>query len=386
MVLLVVSFGVAALLVTGGFVQDLYRQLGETIVRSQSGHLQVAQEALFNSGSRSPEKHRIPDVAALKRELQQLPGVEAVSARLTFTGLLGNGARDAPVLGEGIEAEVEQRFMRSITLLAGTPLTPADTNGAWLGEGLARTLDARPGARLTLVASTVGGAMNTIDLEVRGVFRSFSRDYDARALKIGLIAAQELLATEDANTVVLLLGEDAELARAVAAAGPSVTRRNLCTRTWEQLNDFYRNTVLLYDRQFAVLAAIILLMVALGVNNAVSMAVLERQGEFGTMRALGNTDRHVFLLVASEVAMMGVAGTVLGLAVGTLVSMLISTIGIDMPPPPNSNVGYVAGIRLVPGLFLQAAVVGVGATFLAGLRPAHRVARTPIVTALAQCR
>jgi putative ABC transport system permease protein len=386
MVLLVVSFGVAALLVTGGFVQDLYRQLGETIVRSQSGHFQVAQEALFSSGSRSPEKHRIRDVAAVKAELQQLPGVEAVSARLTFTGLLGNGARDAPVLGEGIESEVEQRFMRSITLLDGGPLASADVSGAWLGEGLARTLDARPGTRLTLVASTVDGAMNTIDLEVRGVFRSFSRDYDARALKIGLVAAQELLATEDANTVVLLLGEYAELARAVAAAGPTVTKRNLSTRTWEQLNDFYRNTVLLYDRQFAVLAAIILLMVALGVNNAVTMAVLERQAEFGTMRALGNADRHVFLLVVSEVAMMGVAGTLLGLAIGTLVSMLISAIGIDMPPPPNSNVGYVAGIRLVPGLFLQAAAVGVLATFLAGLRPAHKVARTPIVSALAQCR
>ena len=43
----------------------------------------------------------------------------------------------------------------------------------------------------------------------------------------------------------------------------------LWCQAWEQLNDFYANTVQLYERQFAVLKAIILFMVILGVLNAV---------------------------------------------------------------------------------------------------------------------
>jgi putative ABC transport system permease protein len=316
----------------------------------------------------------------------ELPGVRGASARLSFAGLLGNGARELPVLGEGIEPEGERPMMRSITLLQGKPLSPQDVSGAWLGEGLAATLKAAPGDTLTLVASTLDGAMNTLDIQVTGIFRSFSQDYDARALKLNLPAAQELLGTEEANTVVVLLEDEADVASSARLMLPVVQKRGLAVRTWQELNDFYRNTVLLYDRQFAVLSAIILLMIALGVNNAVNMAVLERRAEFGTMRALGNRDAHIFRLVVAEVSVLALFGSLLGVTLGVLLSHAISAVGIDMPPPPNSNLGYVARIKLVPDVIAQAFAVGVISTLLAGIVPAWKMARTPIVGAIADAR
>jgi putative ABC transport system permease protein len=382
----VIAFGVAALIVTGGFVQDLYRQLGETVVYSQSGHLQVAREELFSYGSRSPEKHRIAQVPSVKAELAKLPGVRVVSGRLAFAGLLSNGNRDVPVLGEGIEPDGELSMMRSITLLHGGPLSSQDRSGAWLGEGLAASLGVRPGDALTLVASTVDGAMNTIDVRVDGVFRSFSQDYDARAIKINLSTAQDLLATEDANTIVLLLDDTESVPGVAAEALALVKKRGLAIRTWEELNDFYRNTVLLYDRQFTVLSLVILLMVALGVNNAVNMGVLERLSEFGTIRALGNRNGRVFALVMTEVGVLALVGACLGVAGGLATGIVVSAVGIDMPPPPNSNVGFVARIEAKPFVVLQAFGVGLVSTILAGVLPAMKVARIPIVRALGEVR
>ena len=44
MTLAAIVFGVMALILSGGFVHDVYHQLGEALIHSQSGHIQVAKE------------------------------------------------------------------------------------------------------------------------------------------------------------------------------------------------------------------------------------------------------------------------------------------------------------------------------------------------------
>ena len=65
-------------------------------------------------------------------------------------------------------------------------------------------------------------------------------------------------------------------------------------------------------RQFGVLQFIILLMVLLSVANSVNMSLFERQGEFGTMQALGNRRKDVVRLVITESILLGLAGAALG--------------------------------------------------------------------------
>src|SRR5439155_25624201 len=132
---------------------------------------------------------------------------------------------------------------------------------------------------------------------------------------------------------------------------------------------FYANTVALYDRQFAVLNAIILFLVVLGVSNSVNMTVLERMGEFGTMRALGNRAWHIVKLIIVESALLGCSGAVLGFALGATLALTISTVGIAMPPPPNSNIGYLATIAISPQLVAQSMAIGAIATLLAAVTP-----------------
>jgi len=133
-----------------------------------------------------------------------------------------------------------------------------------------------------------------------------------------------------------------------------------------------------------VLRLIVLVMVMLAVANAVNMTVFERAGEFGTVRALGRRSRQVFALVMTEALILGALGALVGVVAGLLVAALASAIGIPMPPPPNSELGYTAQIEIVPSSVLGAFSVGVIATALAGILPALRVARMPVVEALRQ--
>jgi putative ABC transport system permease protein len=379
-----IAVGVAGLILSGGFVDDIIFRLGEALIHSQSGHVQIARPGYFASGSRSPGKHLISDGEAQAEQIAKLPHVKALMRRVGFSALLSNGRSSYPIVGEGIEAAPEALLGTSLVMIEGRMLSPKDRFGALVGAGVARAMNLKPGSPITLVAPTVDEAVNTAELEVVGVFQSFSRDYDDRVIKIPLQAAQELLDTRGVNALVVLLDETRHTAAVARVLASRAAGAGLEVKTWEWLNDFYWKAVALYDRQFGVLRLIVLLMVLLAVVGAINVSVLERAGEFGTMRALGNKSWDVIWLVMLEGVVMGTAGALLGVALGCAAAWLISTLGIPMPPPPNSNLEFTAAIRLGLPVIATGFLIGLFATVLASVGPALRVARLPVVQALRQ--
>ena len=376
-----IAFGVAALVVTGGFVEDIFIQLAEALIHSQSGHAQVAERGYFEGGTRTPERFQIAGPDALRDRIAATPGVADAFERLGFSGLINNGRSDLAIIGTGAEPDKETRLGTSMRILAGHALPPGDARGIMLGAGVAQALNLAVGDPVTLLVNSTQGALNTGDFVVTGVFQTFSKDFDDRSVRISLAAARELLDTPGASTIVVMLDKTADTDRVAASLRSSLGDAH-DVRTWVELNDFYDKAVALYTRQFGVLQLIILIMVVLSVANSVNMSVFERIGEFGTMRALGDRASRVFRLILTESALLGLIGAVLGVAGGIVLATAISTVGIPMPPPPNGNVGYTAIIRIVPSVLGMAFVVGLAATLLAALLPALKVSRTPVVDAL----
>ncbi|MEO8304298.1 MAG: ABC transporter permease [Betaproteobacteria bacterium] len=377
-----IAFGVAALIVTGGFVEDIFVQLGEALIHSQSGHLQVASRGFFAGGTRTPERFLIKDPGPLRERIAATPGVADTLLRIGYSGLLNNGRSDLSILGDGAEPEREARMGTSMRMVAGKPLSAADPRGIVVGEGVAKALNLSVGEPVTLLVNTAQGALNTGEFVLTGVFQTFSKDFDDRAVRTSIGAAHELLDTDGAGTIVVVLDRTEDTDRVAAALRSWAPAAGLEVRTWVELNDFYEKAVTLYERQFGVLQLIILIMVVMSVANSINMSVFERIGEFGTMMALGDRWSKVFHLVLTESALLGLIGALLGVLLGVALALAISAIGIPMPPPPNGNLGYTATIRIVPVVLAMAFAVGFAATTLAALLPAYRVSRTPVVDAL----
>ena len=94
MTLASIVFGVAALILAGGFIEDTIVETGESMIRSSTGHLQVARNGYWDYGARNPEKYLMENPETLRRELMAASGVEDVMLRIGFSGLLGNGRTD----------------------------------------------------------------------------------------------------------------------------------------------------------------------------------------------------------------------------------------------------------------------------------------------------
>jgi putative ABC transport system permease protein len=377
-----VGVGVASLLLAAGFIDDVLSQLRDATIHSQLGHFEVFAPGYVDAGRREPLAHTLADPRAAIDAIRAIPGVTTVARRLSFSGLLSNGRTDANVSVEGIDPVAEAAIGTAVTTIAGSPLGAVSGPAVVVGDGLAHTLKLRVGDTVTLLASTREGALNTLDAPVAGVFRSPFRDYDERAVRISLRDAQDLAATDSVNSLAVLLRPDASVDDAVAAAKHVLPPVRYDIRPWWSLADFYEATASLYRRQFVVLLTIVAVMVLLGVANSVNMSLHERQSEFGTVRALGYGASAVFRQIIVESALLGVAAALAGIVLGLLLAWGISAIGIDMPPPPNSDVGYRAAIRVSFPNVALAAAIGIIAAVFGAILPARRLARMPIVDAL----
>ena len=382
MTLAAIIFGVTGLILSGGFIADVLTQLGEATIHSQLGHVQVFRKGFYEKGTRSPEKFIIEDAEQIAQFAARMPEVDTALQRVSFAGLLNNGKADWAVVGEGVEPDQENRLGTFVRVVAGRALRDGDTSGILIGDGVAKALALKPGDSVTLVMNTADGALNTTEFSVIGVFQSFSKDFDARAVRVPIAAARNLVGREGANSIVLLLHQTADTSKVKSLLIPRLDTLGFDIRDWVELSDFYAKTVELYRTQFGVLQWIVLVMVLLSVFNTVNMSVSERVGEFGTLMALGNTRGYVFRLVMAESLILGLIGAVIGGFLGILSAVFVSKVGIPMPPPPNSNIGYIATIRLVPEGVLLSCAVGMLATTAAALLPARRVSRFPISEAL----
>src|SRR5690348_16639264 len=171
--------------------------------------------------------------------VQMIPEVKQAAQRLSFTALLNNGHADVPVLCFGLEPEKERLSDSTTTITAGRELRDSDRYGILLGEGVAAASKLKPGDHAALLTNTAEGALNTIDMDVIGVFRSFSKDYDARAVRILLPSAQELLDVKAINAIVLSLDATGSTNAVAAYLKKRLDNSAYEVKTWYQLADFY---------------------------------------------------------------------------------------------------------------------------------------------------
>jgi len=120
-------------------------------------------------------------------------------------------------------------------------------------------------------------------------------------------------------------------------------------------------------------SSIAMLIGILGIANTMAMSVFERTREIGILRALGWKRWRILLLIQTEAAALGLAGGVLGIAVGWGALRLLAAL-----PQTSSIVS--ASFPLL--LLVEALGIAVLAGLAAGLVPAWRGARLSPVEAL----
>jgi len=378
----IAALGTAAILLAGGFALATYQALAQAAARS-SGHLVIGTPDSFTSDEDVPLQHGLDDAAGLRRQLLDDPAVRHVLPRVEFSGLISNGDKSTVMMASGVDPDGEFGIKGPfLTLRAGSVLVSGTPHAeVMLGEGLARSLKAEPGASLTLLASTSGGALNALDVTVRGVFSTGVPDIDKRAVYTDLASAQKLLDTPRVSSLGVFLDRMEATGPAqqrLAAALPALT-----VQTWLDQAFFYRSVRDLYNRIFGALGLIIAAIVVFVVANAMAMAIIERTREIGTLRALGTLPAQLQRTLAMEGMLLGGAGALAGALLAGTVALALLVFPVQMPPPPGRSVGYPLLIALDPALIAATLAAMVLLATLASALVARKTVHLSIVDALA---
>jgi putative ABC transport system permease protein len=384
--LLAIATGCAALIVNGGVIYNIFRELREDAIHGRHGHIQVYRRGYTDHHRREPVRYLIPKgeaehVVALTRAL---PHVARVTQRREFTGMISRVDRYVPFVGIGVEPEEDPEFSRHMTIRAGEPLSPDDPHGVVAGLGLSEKIDAAPGASLTLTANNEAGALNAANASLRGIFEGGLKEYDDWTLKVPLGAVHELLGDDRIEQIVVLLDRTESVGDVLVALESAFERDGLDleVKPWSELALFHNQVVSLFRRELDVIKLIISTIVILGIANTIGMSIVERRVELATLRALGLRPGVVGRLLMTEALLTGLLGGGLGVLLGIAIAVVATAIGIPFPSPPGATRPFLGGVDVVPGIVVFSFIVSVAATLTAAAFPVWRALKRPIAETL----
>jgi len=387
--LLAIATGFAAVSLFRGYADNTYWGLRQMAVRGEGlGHLTVYKDGWLNKGKIDPDRYMFS-----KEEIQRIidlveedDDVILATPQIHISGLVSNGRTSAIFLANGVipgDEKIIRGSWSAVRPVKGDGLSDARLYGVEMAEDLAGHLDLNPGSDAVVMASTLDGQMNALDIEVIGVYDTGSDATNDKYLRVPFAFAQSLYDTEKADRVVVLLDDwkKTEQARTVLLNRLSEAGLPCEIRTWNELSLFYSKVKGMFDMIFMFLFFIVLVIVVMSVVNTMGMAVIERTRAIGTLRALGLKRRGVGFLFAVEGAMIGLLGSILGIVLNVGVWAIIRAVKPTyIPPGVSTPVSLI--VNLAPQAMLILAVFLVVLSLIAAILPARRAARQNVVDAL----
>lgn len=376
-----IACGLTAIVISRGLAHCLIIKVEEAAINTQYGHIQFASQKFWEG---SPKDRLVTKLiepeASLIEKVKAVPGVKNVSGRLSFYGLISSPDGSLSARGIGFSPDQEKPMNESLLIIDGRPLTPGSKFEVIVGSGLNQQLGAKVGDSLTLMGYTVDGSVNAIDSELVGVFQTKVTEVDNSTFFISLPTAQRLLTTDAVERVVVRLDETAKT-NAIRDQIQSLLPEHLVAKTWTELATFYQQVVDYYKVQNLMVEVVIMLLVLLSIANTVGMAISERTGEIGTVRALGDTRRDLVFQFMMEGLILGLMGGALGCLLGLTVTTTINSMQI-MVQVPGASAPVAIEIAPLFTSFRDGILLTSAMAVVASVVPAVRASRMKIVEAL----
>lgn len=439
--LFAMGIGAVTILLFGGYSRDITYSL-QTGYVLRGGHLQVQRKDYFLYGTGNPAAYGIADyqrvIDVIRKDPVLASMMTVVTPTISLGGIAGNFAAGVSrtVVGTGVVV-ADRNLMRKWNeydlriRIGDSPLTGTPDDSIVVGTGVARVLElcaplavpncvagkkiqkapagpnapaditaladleARPAAskdeaRIELLAANVHGAPNVASLRAIKAEKQGFKELDDMFIGMHLAQAQRLLygaGKPQATAVVVQLAHTSQIpaakARIAELLSTSLRGEPLEVQDFEALNPFYGQAIGMFAAIFGFMAVLIGAIVLFTVGNTMSMAVVERTTEIGTLRAMGLRRAGIRRLFVCEGLLLGLIGALTGILVALVLAWLINHGGLTWTPP-----GQVDPVPLTVRVWGETRlmlVTGLGLTLVAVISawwPARRAARLLIVDAL----
>ena len=365
--LLAISVGLVGLTLLDGYVTYSMAGLRENVIRSGTGHLQIVKSAaFFDEGDTDPFPFMLDDARGIEKELRAMPEVKDVVPGFSFTAVASATGKTSTVMVTALPIAQARANLSDRGIDHGRDLEPGESGRILVGRGVARKLGfvafrhsppsrnklfrtqnpttklgLAPGAVLSLFALSTGGGVNTQSYAISGTTATIIAALDNVSVFMDLGDAQSLIGSDAVPQLIVFLkdtADSAKVAQILRGTSPGSALSGLTVRTWEELSPYYRQANSAYQLVLAVARLIVLIVALFSISGTLSLAVMERLREMGTLRAFGTRRPRVLFMLLFEGLILGIGGALIGCLAGSAISGLINGLGgITMPPQPGTS-------------------------------------------------
>jgi ABC-type lipoprotein release transport system permease subunit len=382
--LLAVALGLALLMVMNGLISGIMQDALQNNIRLRTGHVQLRAASYQEEKMSLQWRDLLNNPDGLVTHINQMSEVKAAAPVLWAGSILSTGDESVSLQVFGIDPASQFYDPIRESLVSGEFLTPDDRDGVMIGQPLAASLGVEVGQRVNLALVNADGAADEANFTIRGMFATGAVSYDENTVFMPLDKAQSFARTGDRASAIVVLLHRQEDADRVAA---TIQNPDAATLTWRDVNQLFLQTFQTSLSFYVILDGIVMLIVAVIIANTLLMSVFERIREIGILAALGMKGRQIMQMFLFEAFMLGLAGVVLGFAIGSVGIAYLSNVGIPLGASAsvtgsNFALGSTMYAHFVPGIFMWLSVWTLVFVLLASLYPARFAARREPVDAL----
>lgn len=341
---LVVMLGAMLTVFAHAWLAGVEADMVRSAANFQFGHLRITTRAYSREADAVPNDLAYIGVAELLSELRREHPDLVWLPRIRFGGLLdipdslGETRAQSPVAGLAVElqepAAPEKKILNLEKGLVRGRL-PTGPGEILISDELSQRLKLEPGARATLISSTMTGGMAIQGFTVSGTLRFGVGVLDRGTVLADLADIQQALDMPDAAGEVLgfFRDDNYDTRRAIRIAlefndhQPDDDFSPLMMTLREQPG--LASMLDMFGSYMAIILVIFVLAMAIVLWNAGLMGSLRRYGEFGIRIALGESKGHLYRTLLGESLIIGVIGATGGTALGLVFAYWLQTNGLD---------------------------------------------------------
>ena len=322
--------------------------------------LPAQQRSLTETQPRAQRLRSVSNWQALVPLLEAHPAVAAVSPIVSGSGLALRGEATQAIALLGVDLDRYDRIvgLRAKVIAGEARLGPGE---AIVGSELAHDLGVRPGDRFSVQTGSVTDSMRVTALVDLGV-----KDLNRRTVLVPLRTAQNMLGLPGGATGVDLGLRDVWTAQALA----DELRQQLPYKieSWQESNVQLVTALNAQSVSTMLIRVVVVIVVVLGIASVMVVSVVQKSREIGILRAMGATRGQVQRLFLLQGAIVGAAGSVLGLLLARAMIFLFTQFARGSDGQP------LFVIHLPLALAGQLALLALACGVLAAIAPARRAA------------
>ncbi len=267
-----------------------------------------------------------------------------------------------------LPAERFEEFYKDtgVELQAGRMIQEGETNGAIIGSRAATEMFSRELG----VGNKI--AINKVEFKIVGILEEVGNAHDDNQINIPLEAAREIFQEpESVDTIIAQVKSSSDIPLLQERIERELERKrgdtNFQVLTARQILEQINQVLGVMQAVLIGIAAISLVVGAIGIMNSMYTSVLERTKDIGIMKAIGARNGAILQIFLLEAGLIGLVGGLLGTVLGTGMAYAIGSF--------SEKAGFLLLVQIEIGVILFGLGFAIFVGILSGILPAYQASK-----------